>query len=165
MQTLVKDLLDYSRTGREVEQKDLNLNQLIDTVLADLDQIITETGAEIEVGKLPSIHAAESDARQLFQNLIGNALKYQSPDSVPRVSVKSQNEGGQRVFSVIDNGIGIKSNHQERIFQIFQRLHNSEEFAGTGIGLAMCKKIVDKYGGKIWVDSVVGEGSTFSFIL
>ncbi|MEM9984762.1 MAG: ATP-binding protein, partial [Bacteroidota bacterium] len=165
MQTLVKDLLDYSRTGREVERKELLLNPLVDTILADLDQIIAETGAQVEVGNLPSIHAAESDARQLFQNLIGNALKYQPPHAVPVVSVKAQNEGDKWVFSVSDNGIGIKPNHQARIFQIFQRLHTSEEFPGTGIGLAMCKKIVDKYGGRIWVDSVSGEGSTFSFTL
>lgn len=165
MQTLVKDLLDYSRTGRNIKREELDLNLLIENIVHDLDQVITDTGAQIQIEKLPTIHAAESDIRQLFQNLIGNAIKYQGLDSVPAISVKAEAKNEGWVFSVADNGIGIKSSHQERVFQIFQRLHTSEEFEGTGIGLAMCKKIVEQYNGQIWVDSTPGEGSTFSFTL
>jgi light-regulated signal transduction histidine kinase (bacteriophytochrome) len=166
MQRLIQDLLAYSRVG--TKGKDL-----VDTSSEDaLQQAVTNLRSAIEGGgalvthdPLPTVLADESQLIQLFQNLVGNAIKYQSP-GVPRVHVSAARNGGSKwIFSVKDNGLGIDSKYFERIFGMFQRLHKRDEFSGTGIGLAICKKIAERHGGRISVESQPGQGSTFSFAL
>lgn len=163
MKSLVKDLLDYSRVGRIAEAETLDLRNLIEGITQDFGQVIKETEATIVIPELPELFAIQSDIRQLFQNLISNALKYRSDTAPPHIEIGFQIESG--VFSLSDNGIGIEEKYEERIFQIFQRLHHREQYSGTGIGLAMCKKVVGRYNGKIWMRSTVGIGSTFYFTL
>jgi signal transduction histidine kinase len=111
------------------------------------------------------VQGDELQLQQLFQNLLSNAIKYRNPDEPPRVYVQAIQQGSHWEFAVRDNGIGIAPRHHDRIFQIFQRLHTRQESSGTGIGLAICRKIVERHGGRIWVDSELGEGSTFRFTL
>jgi PAS domain S-box-containing protein len=166
MQRLIQDLLMYSRVG--TKGKDLLSTSSEDALLralANLRGIVEESGALITHDFLPQVVADETQLVQLFQNLIGNAIKYQR-SGIPRVHVSAVKSGGKKwTFSVKDNGIGIESQYFERIFGMFQRLHKREEFAGTGIGLAICKKIVERHGGNISVESQPEEGSTFRFAL
>jgi light-regulated signal transduction histidine kinase (bacteriophytochrome) len=122
------------------------------------------TGAEVTHDPLPTVRADESQLVQLFQNLLGNALKFRT-DAPPRVQVAADERDGQWVFSVRDNGIGIAPEYTDRIFRLFQRLHSREQYPGTGMGLAVCKRIVERHGGRIWVESQPGHGSTFYFSL
>jgi light-regulated signal transduction histidine kinase (bacteriophytochrome) len=133
--------------------------------LINLRGAIEESGALVTHDPLPTIGADEMQLIQLFQNLVGNAVKYRGAE-VPRVHVSAAENGEKKwKFSVRDNGLGIDSRYVGKIFGMFQRLHTREEFAGTGIGLAICKKIVERHGGRIWVESVLGQGSTFLFTL
>lgn len=163
MQRLVEDLLDYSRVQtrpRELERTDLQ--RVVDEVLSNLDP--TGQEARIEVGELPAIVADQSQMLRLFQNLLANALKFRSQRPLEiRISAEPQGEGW--LFRVRDNGIGIPPAHTERIFELFKRLHPRERYPGTGIGLAMCRTIVQRHGGRIWVESTPGEGSTFLFFI
>jgi len=124
-----------------------------------------ETGAVVTRSDLPTVPGDEVRIGQVFQNLIGNAIKFRKKDVPPEIHVDAVERGGEWIFSVRDNGIGIEPAFRERIFQIFQRLHVREEYPGTGIGLAICKKIVARHDGRIWVESVPGEGSVFYFTL
>ena len=165
MQRLIQDLLAYSRVG--TKGKDLLKTSSEDALmhaLSNLRGAIEETGALVTHDPLPDVMADETQLIQLFQNLIGNAIKYQNP-GIPRIHVGALNGGKQYRFSVQDNGLGIDPQYFERIFGMFQRLHKREEFAGTGIGLAICKKIVERHGGQISVESQPGMGSTFRFAL
>jgi light-regulated signal transduction histidine kinase (bacteriophytochrome) len=165
MQNLIQDLLQYSRVGAKPEaQTAVDLGAIVEDVRRTLRQAITEASAEVVVSKaLPSVIAHERQFEQLLQNLIGNAVKFRDPARPCRVDVFAEPvPGGWRV-SVKDNGIGIDPRHFERIFQIFQRLHGRDEYPGTGIGLAICKRIVELNGGTIGVDSEPGKGSTFWF--
>ena len=166
MQLLIQDLLAYSRVGTSKEDLlDISSERALRQALANLRGAIEESGAEITQGPLPSVLADEMQLTQLFQNLIGNAIKYQRP-GVPRVHISAiRGSENKCVFAVKDNGLGIEPEYFERIFGVFQRLHKRNEFAGTGIGLAICKKIVERHGGSIWVESQPGEGSTFRFTL
>lgn len=165
MKVLIKDLLDYSRIGREKEISQVDCNHLLNEVLADLDQIIKESGATVQTEHLPVLHAYPTELKLLFQNLITNSIKFHKPGLAPTVSIGSERENGHWKFSVRDNGIGIDRQFSERIFIIFQRLHNRTQYEGSGIGLAHCKKIVELHGGNIWVESEPGEGSRFFFTI
>jgi len=165
MWKLINDLLAYSRVGMRgggLEPTDSEA-VLVQTV-NDLKVVITENGALVTHDPLPMVMADRPQLGQLFQNLIGNAIKFRR-DEPPRVHISASRTGNGWTFSVRDNGIGIAPEYSERIFIIFQRLHSREEYAGTGIGLAVCKKIVERHGGRIWVKSEVGKGATFYFIL
>jgi PAS domain S-box-containing protein len=165
MRKLINDLLTYSRVG--TQGKDLSPTDS-EAVLAqsvnDLKVAIEENGALVTHAPLPMVMADRPQLGQLFQNLIGNAIKFRG-NELPHVHISANRNGNGWTFSVRDNGIGIAAEYSERIFIIFQRLHNRQEYAGTGIGLAICKKIVERHGGHIWVESNVGKGATFYFTL
>jgi PAS domain S-box-containing protein len=165
MQTLINDLLAYSRVGtRGNEKRPVRLDDTLDRALANLRVAIDESHAEFTRDPLPTLMADASQITQLFQNLVGNALKYRAADP-PRIHISAQQEGNEWLISIRDNGIGIDPLYLERIFVIFQRLHTREQYPGTGIGLAICQKIVERHGGRIWVDSKQGQGSIFHFTL
>src|SRR5271155_1805092 len=166
MQRLIQDLLAYSRVGTKgSDLLETSSEEALERSLVNLRGAIADSGALVTHDPLPAVLADEMQLVQLFQNLIGNAIKYQNP-GVPRIHISAvKNDGGRWTFSVRDNGLGIDPQYFERIFVMFQRLHKREEFAGTGIGLAICKKIVERHGGEISVQSQPGKGSTFSFAL
>jgi PAS domain S-box-containing protein len=164
MQRLIRDLLVYSRVGkRSLELLDVSSEDSLQQALINLRGAIEESGARVTHDPLPRVMADEIQLIQLFQNFVGNAIKYRRP-GVPLVHISAARNGGvQCIFSVRDNGIGIDPQFFEKIFGMFQRLHKREEFAGTGMGLAICKKIVERHGGSISVESLPGQGSTFCF--
>ena len=165
MQMLIKDLLAYSRiTTRSQGFVKNDCNAVLGRVLKDIDVVIHESGASITADPLPTVPGDETQLGQLFQNLVGNAVKYHG-DAAPRVHISAVRKDAEWEFSVKDNGIGIPMEYAERIFVIFQRLHTRTEYSGTGIGLAVCKKIVERHGGRIWVESEPGRGSIFYFTL
>ncbi|AXY77870.1 HAMP domain-containing protein [Paraflavitalea soli] len=165
MKILIKDLLDYSRIGREKQFVPVNCNVMLAEVLSDLDTVIGESQAAIKVGELPVVNAFPTELKLLFQNLISNSIKFRRRGVAPLISIDVQSRNGYWKFSVQDNGIGIDPSHHDRIFIIFQRLHNRSDYEGSGIGLAHCKKIVELHGGEIWVESTPGKGSTFFFTI
>ena len=165
MQLLVKGLLDYSRIGREKKLAEIDSNQIIKDVLSDMMITIKESNAEITVSDLPHLKGYETEIRQLFQNLVSNALKFRKKDVAPKIKIFAQKKKDDWLFSVQDNGIGIEENNKQKLFVIFKRFNNREEYEGTGIGLAHCKKIVELHGGTIWADSKFGEGSSFYFTI
>jgi light-regulated signal transduction histidine kinase (bacteriophytochrome) len=165
MKRLIEDLLAYSRIGRhggEFQPTDCGL--MFRKAMANLRSRIESSGATVTSGALPNLMADELQLVQLFQNLISNAIKFKGAQPpVVHVTAVEQPEGW--VFAVRDNGIGMEAQYFERIFMMFQRLHSKAEYPGTGIGLAICKKVVDRHGGRIWVESRPGSGSTFYFLL
>jgi PAS domain S-box-containing protein len=165
MKTLIKDLLDYSRIGREKKREEVDCNVVLEEVLADLNKVIRENKAEITSTPLPVVTGFPTELKLLFQNLISNSIKFQRQGIAPTIDISSRKENDHWHFSFRDNGIGIDKQYQQRIFVIFQRLHNRSVYEGSGIGLAHCKKIVELHGGRIWVESEGGEGSTFHFTL
>ncbi|MEA1864535.1 MAG: ATP-binding protein [Euryarchaeota archaeon] len=165
MQTLIQDLLVYSRVGtRGKPFEPTNCEDVLGQVLSNLEVAIDEDGAVVTQDPLPTVEADASQLAQLFQNLIGNAIKFHG-DEPPRVYIAAERKGDEWEFSVADNGIGIDPEFFERIFVIFQRLHGRQEYSGTGIGLAVCKKIVERHGGRMWVVSEPGKGATFYFTI
>lgn len=163
MQALIADLLTYSRVGKgELTKEPVSLESVVNRILTDLSLAITENNARITFELLPTIDANFHQMVQLFQNLITNALKFRSV-APPEILIQAELKQGQWLFSVKDNGIGIKPQYLERIFVIFQRLHSRDKYPGTGIGLAICRKIVERHGGQIWVDSEERIGTTFYF--
>jgi light-regulated signal transduction histidine kinase (bacteriophytochrome) len=128
-------------------------------------KLILESGAKITTSNLPTVYGQESGLIQLFNNLISNAIKYRKEEEKPKINITAEEHGDHWQFTVVDNGIGIDSKYLEKIFIIFQRLHGREQYPGSGIGLAICKKITEIHGGKIWVESTLGKGSTFHFTL
>jgi signal transduction histidine kinase len=165
MQGLIEDLLTYSRVGSRGEAfASTDCEAVLGKTLAGLRVGIQECGATVSHDPLPTVMGDEFQLGQLFQNLLGNALKYRD-SKAPQVHVSCKQETEQWTFAVQDNGIGIEPQYRERIFQIFQRLHTREEYEGSGIGLAICKKIVERHGGKIWVESELGKGATFYFTI
>ncbi|WP_161625003.1 PAS domain S-box protein [Paramagnetospirillum caucaseum] len=166
MQAMIQDLLEYSRVERLGGQfTEFGLGTVLDEVRRNLGAALAEAGGSIEIGPMPPVTADRSQVLRLFQNLIGNALKYRSPERPPRVTVSAESGPRGWVFSVADNGIGIEPAYFDRIFLVFQRLHTREHYDGTGIGLAICKKIIERHGGRIWVESEAGRGSVFRFTL
>ena len=162
MQRLIEDLLAYSRVGTRARGfAAVDVAAVIEQALANLKAAIEKSGAVVTHGPLPVVVHDKLLLVQLFQNLIGNAIKFHV--EAPRIHVSAEQKGDEWVLAVRDNGIGIDPQYAERIFTIFQRLHTNEEYAGTGIGLAICKKIVERRGGRIWVESQPGRGSTFYF--
>jgi PAS domain S-box-containing protein len=165
MQRLVSDLLAYSRVGSQGQPLEPTSSQkALQDVLKGLQQVVRETGTRVEFDGLPTVMADPSQLHQLLQNLISNAIKFRG-DAPPHIVVRAQREGTQWSFSVADNGIGLEQRYAERIFQMFQRLHELGRYEGSGIGLAICKRIVERHGGRIWVDSTLGKGTTFHFTL
>jgi PAS domain S-box-containing protein len=166
MQELINDLLTYSRVGtRPLQPEAVDTNQLVDQVVSDLTAAIADSHASVLRNELPIVQGDPTQLRQLFQNLIANGIKFHRPSTEPQVQVSAARQNGAWTFSVRDNGIGIEPQYQERIFALFQRLHTRADYPGTGIGLAICKKIVERHGGQIRVDSAPGHGTTFLFSL
>lgn len=165
MKVLITDLLEFSRLGSKRELKEVDCNQKLKEVIADLNVSITEASASISYTVLPVINGYTTELKQLFQNLLLNAIKFRKPDTTPEIHISAEAVPGYWQFAVKDNGIGIDTKHQDRIFVIFQRLHTRKEYEGSGIGLANCKKIVELHGGKIWIESTPGQGTTFYFTI
>jgi signal transduction histidine kinase len=163
MKRMITDLLAYSRTGRNGREiVAVACEAALDQACADLRAAITESAAEISHGPLPTVPGDAAQFTHLFQNLIGNAIKFRS-QTPPRIHVSAELNGQEWVFSVRDNGIGLDPQFADRIFMVFQRLHAREQYPGTGIGLAIARKIVEHRGGRIWVESEPGKGATFHF--
>jgi light-regulated signal transduction histidine kinase (bacteriophytochrome) len=165
MKKLIHDLLEYSRVGSNKEDLTMvDLNMVLYDVIKLFSDTIEKAGATIEIGHLPLAMGKKLQLMQLFQNLISNALKYRSRKP-PVIKISWRETPEHLEFRVADNGIGIDPKHREKIFVIFQRLHNKNEYSGTGIGLAICKKIIERHGGKMWVESAEEQGSVFCFTL
>ena len=166
MQALIQDLLAYSRIGaKEDVHSRVDLNETMARVLKDLEVAVADAGATVQADPLPTVTAEPAELAQLLSNLVGNALKFRRPGVPPVVQVSARHLGDRWEIAVRDNGIGLEPKYADRIFQIFQRLHTRQEYPGTGIGLAICKRIVERHGGAIRVESIPGEGTTFSFTL
>ncbi len=165
MQHLIDDLLTYSRAGRNDRARQAtDMNDVLHDAIDNLRQLVQDTGATFQVPRLPVVHGDHTSLTQLLQNLIGNALKF-VVGRPPRVRITAEEGDEDWTFCVSDNGVGIEARYHQRIFEIFQRLHPQDRFRGTGMGLAICKKIIDRHGGRIWVASRPGEGSDFFFTL
>ncbi|MGE5351826.1 MAG: response regulator [Syntrophothermus sp.] len=166
MQELIKDLLSYSRLSNiQNKLESVDLNEVCTDAIANLKSAIEESDAQIKTETLPSVKGVRAQMLQLFQNLISNAIKYRSPERTPVIEVGYEQKANKFVFFVKDNGIGIEKDYFDRIFIIFQRLHDRGSYPGTGIGLTICKKIVERHGGRMWVESEVDKGSAFFFSL
>ena len=162
MQVLIRDLLAFSRFGRKGTCESFDCNAVMEDVLHTLRAAIEESSATVTCGELPTIWADRTQMAQVFQNLIGNALKFRGKEP-PVISIQAEKADQNWLFSVSDNGIGIAPEYTENIFVVFHRLHARNEYAGNGIGLAICKKIIEHHGGAIWVESQAGSGSVFKF--
>jgi signal transduction histidine kinase len=166
MRQLIHDLLELLRVGRQGKlPAAVAVSQSIEQACQQLRANIDEHKAIIDVGPMPEVFAQGGQIVQLFQNLIGNAIKYVAPGVQPQIAISARGDGEFWHFTVQDNGIGIPENHLDAVFIIFRRLHADEAYSGTGVGLALCKKIVEQHGGRIWVESEVGTGTRFHFTL
>lgn len=163
MKNLIHAILDYSRIGRDRKLEAIDCNQLLNDVLADLDFALQESRGKVELGWLPMVYGYKAELATLFQNLISNALKFRQPDVPPIVKVSGSTCGSDFLFVVEDNGIGIDPKYDNKIFQLFSRLHNKDVYEGTGIGLTHSKKIVELHGGRIWVEAKEKYGTCFYF--
>ncbi|MES2284673.1 MAG: ATP-binding protein [Bacteroidota bacterium] len=165
MQNLIKDLLDYSRVGKSITFSIVDCNIIFKEVIAGIDASIKESNAQITCANLPEVKGNYTQLKQLFQNLISNGIKFRKKNSIPKVEITVDEKATEYLFAVKDNGIGIEERYLNKLFVLFQRLHAETEYPGTGIGLAISKKIVTLHGGRIWVESKLGEGSIFYFTL
>jgi light-regulated signal transduction histidine kinase (bacteriophytochrome) len=165
MQQLINDLLAYSRVGRRGKPfVPISMDEVVRTALQNLEVAVRERGATVTCSDLPVLNGDDGQMIQLLQNLIGNGIKFHG-DEPPRVHVSAERSEGTWTFTVQDNGIGIPEEHVDRVFQIFQRLHSRTEYEGTGIGLAVCRRIVERHGGRIWVEPARPHGSRFRFTI
>ncbi|HEY7305540.1 MAG TPA: ATP-binding protein [Bryobacteraceae bacterium] len=164
IEMLVKDLLAYAQAADGCDASEADANTVLGTTLANLEMIIAENRAAVTQDRLPIVKVGPLHLQQIFQNLVSNALKYRG-NSPPRIHVSARQKHEMWRFSIADNGIGIDARYHKQIFGLFKRLHGCEEYTGTGIGLAICQKVVARYGGSIWVESEPGKGSTFHFTL
>jgi signal transduction histidine kinase len=165
MQTLIHDLLEYSRAGQnEMRRESVDCSAIVEEVLDSLQGAIAVAGARITTDALPAVRADSTQLRRVFQNLIANAVKFQS-ESTPRIHVGAVRDAEAWRFSVIDNGIGIAPRHARRVFEVFKRLHGGDSYSGSGIGLSICKRIVERHGGTIWVEPAGDGGSKFLFTI
>jgi len=164
MEQLLRDLRAYTQasTMEQEPTEDIDAGKILDQALLNLDTAIKDSGASIARSDLPLVRLHEFQLQQLFQNLIGNAIRYRT-DAPPKIQVAARRQGKEWLFSVQDNGIGIDPRYKEQVFGIFKRLHSTAEYPGTGMGLAICQRIVERAGGRIWVESQPGQGSTFFF--
>jgi len=166
MELLISDLLAYTQVSkRERVAESVDANAALSIVLEGMSGSILESGARITSDSLPAIPMHGARLQQLFQNLIGNAIKYRSNERIPKIHISAERHGEGWTFTVLDNGIGIAPEYKEKVFGLFKRLHTSEEYSGTGIGLAICQRIVEQYHGRIWVESEPGRGSAFRFTI
>jgi light-regulated signal transduction histidine kinase (bacteriophytochrome) len=166
MQRLIQDLLAYSRiTTRGSPFAPVDLNEALMDAMANLQAAIDESAAVVTYGDLPAVNADRTQMVQLLQNLIGNSIKFRKRDEPPRVHVSAERADSDWIITVEDNGIGIDPQYFSRLFVLFQRLHGVHEYPGTGIGLALCQRIVARHGGRIWVKSAPGDGATFRFTI
>lgn len=165
MQNLIKDLLDISRVGKNHMFETVDCNKILFTVTGLLNASLEESNTKLIINKLPVLKGNETELQQLFQNLISNAIKFRRKEVQPIVEVSAEEKENEYLFSIKDNGIGIAEKYFDKLFMIFQRLHTENEYPGTGIGLATCKKIVNYHKGKIWLESKIDEGSTFYFTI
>jgi len=165
MRDLIDDLLEYSRVGKKDEIANVSLNEIVNNVLSDLKPRIDASRASINIDSLPVMSVHPRSIALLFQNLLSNAIKFRRKEEPLQIRITAQRKNDHYQFAVSDNGIGIDPSQHNRIFGMFQRLHNYKEYEGTGIGLAHCQKIVQLHGGKIWVESEPGKGTTFYFTL
>ncbi len=164
MRILINSLLEYSRVNRIKPFEYINVREILSEVLMDMDRSIRENSAIIQYSKLPDIYCDPVLTGLLFQNIIGNAIKFRGAES-PVISISAERKGGHHLFAIKDNGIGIRKEYFDKIFVIFQRLNSVDKYPGTGIGLAICKKIVERHGGEIWVTSEPGKGAVFYFTI
>jgi PAS domain S-box-containing protein len=166
MSTLIRDLLSYSRVNRRGEQlRPTDALESLELALGNLRSAIEQSGASITHDPLPIVNADKTQLIQLFQNLVGNAIKYRSPDRPLQVHISARSEDGSWLFDIQDNGIGFEQQYEDKMFLIFQRLHSRGKYPGTGIGLAICRRIVDRHGGRIWAVGEPGKGARFSFTI
>lgn len=166
MKQLINDLLTYSRLDRLVEEMMwIDLNGVVDIACQNLSMQVEETSAVISYEDLPTVWGSQTLLVQLFQNLISNGIKFQNADNQPQIIIEAQQEFDRYLLTIMDNGIGFDNQYSDRIFKIFQRLHNQEVYSGTGIGLAICRKVIERHNGRIWVESTLGGGTTFYFTL
>ena len=162
---MINDSLEYSRVANSKREfSNVDVNKVLEQTILNLKSAIDDNGAEITYDPLPTIFGDEQSLILLFQNLISNSIKYRR-EEVPKINISVIKESNQYLFAIKDNGIGMSSEHIKKIFTIFQRLHTKEEYEGTGIGLAIAQKIVHQHGGEIWVESKLGKGSTFYFMI
>jgi light-regulated signal transduction histidine kinase (bacteriophytochrome) len=166
MQRLINDLLAYSRVGRQGgDPAPLDFAELVKAALANLQAAIADSGARIDVAEMPRVTGVRLQLTQLLQNIIGNAIKFRRDGVVPRISISAAPDGAMWRFTIEDNGIGIEKEYLDRVFLIFQRLHERNKYPGTGIGLAIAKKVIEHHGGRIWIESTPGQGSRLNFTL
>ena len=166
MEMLVHDLLAYTKAASITDEvpEPVEAEQPLQAALSNLAEAIRQSDAQLSYRSLPAVRMREVHLQQLFQNLIGNGIKYRSQE-IPQLVISAEKSDGRWLFSIRDNGIGIRPEYKERIFGLFKRLHGNDEYTGTGIGLAICQRIVDRYRGRIWVESEPGKGSTFFFTI
>lgn len=164
MQTLIRDLLEFSRVGTRARPlQDLDLSECAASAMRDLALSVEVAGAEVEIESLPEVHGDYAQLQQVLQNLLSNAVKFRRQDVTPRICVSAEPDGELWRVSVSDNGIGFDPRHAENIFGLFKRLESRETYPGTGIGLAICERIIERHQGRIWAESQQGEGTTFHF--
>ena len=164
LRAIIRDLLEFSRVGRSAAApQPLSLQVPLMRALAELEPVLRSTGAKVEHGTLPMVVGEETQLAQLLRNLIDNGIKYVAAGVLPRIRIGCERLGQEVRITVADNGIGVPEEHRERIFQIFQRLHEAEDYPGTGVGLAICKKVVERLRGRLWVECPPEGGSVFCF--